>query len=52
MKPRIICAFLLLAILCSAASALAGCGNKGPLYLPESPPQADEDVDKTSKKKK
>ena len=29
-----------LAALVTAAACLAGCGNKGPLYLPESKPQA------------
>lgn len=52
MKARIVCAFLLLAVSLSAVSALTGCGNKGPLYLPGPPPQTDEDVEKASKKKK
>ncbi len=51
MKSRIICVFLLLAILFSAASTLVACGNKGALYLPK-PPQTDEDADKAAKKKK
>ena len=29
-----------LAAFAIAAACLAGCGNKGPLYLPESKPQA------------
>ncbi|HSG64133.1 MAG TPA: lipoprotein, partial [Gammaproteobacteria bacterium] len=52
MKTRLVCAFLLLAVSLSAISALTGCGNKGPLYLPGPPPQTDEDVEKASKKKK
>lgn len=28
---------LLLLTLCLATAALAGCGNKGPLYLPDNP---------------
>ncbi|HLS97146.1 MAG: lipoprotein [Porticoccaceae bacterium] len=35
--PRSPASGLLLAALCGALFTLAGCGNKGPLYLPSSP---------------
>ncbi|MEQ8659481.1 MAG: lipoprotein [Gammaproteobacteria bacterium] len=44
-RPRPLILLLLALLLGTAVTTLAGCGQKGDLYLPEEPPAQDEGED-------